>query len=171
MNWGLVKTSRVLGIDPGLNITGYAVLEASGSSIQVVEAGVVRSRREKEFADRILDIYNGVAEIIEQFHPEVLALEKLYSLTKRPETAILMAHARGVIYLAATQAGIPVIPYAATQVKKLLTGNGRAPKDQMQRAIQHELKLQEYPNPPDVADALAIALCHCFQSKVPPELR
>ena len=165
MDWGLGKTSRVLGIDPGLNITGYAVLEVKTNSIQVAEAGVVRSRREKEFADRIFDIYTGVAEIIEQFHPEVLALEKLYSLTKRPETAILMAHARGVIYLAATQAGIPVIPYAATQVKKLLTGNGRAPKDQMQRAIQQELKLKEYPNPPDVADALAIALCHCFHMK------
>lgn len=165
MEWGLEKKHHVLGIDPGLNITGYAVLETQANSIQIIEAGVVRSRREKEFADRIFDIYTGIVEIIEQFHPEVLALEKLYSLTKRPETAILMAHARGVIYLAATQAEIPVIDYAATQVKKLLTGNGRAPKDQMQRAIQQELKLKEYPKPPDVADALAIALCHCFHMR------
>ena len=83
----------------------------------------------------------------------------------RPRTAILMGHARGVICLAAAQANVPIVHYAATQIKKILTGNGRAPKIQMQRAIQHELKLAKPPEPPDVADALAIALCHHYLSR------
>ncbi|MGL6195715.1 MAG: crossover junction endodeoxyribonuclease RuvC, partial [Thermoguttaceae bacterium] len=90
---------------------------------------------------------------------------ELYSHYDRPTTAILMGHARGAICLAAAQHEISVYPYAATQIKKILTGNGRAKKDQMQRAIQLELSLPTYPEPPDVADALAIALCHFYLSK------
>lgn len=154
----------ILGIDPGLNISGYGLLEIITGRVRLLEAGVVRSRA-KTFEGRILDIYNGVAEVMATYHPNVLALEKLYSLYKRPETAILMGHARGAICLAAAQNEIPLVSYAATEVKKLLTGNGRASKDQMQRAIQLELRLKTYPEPPDVADALAIALCHFYQSK------
>ena len=89
-----------------------------------------------------------------------MGIEELYSHYDRPRTAILMGHARGVLCLAAGQAGIPVVDYSATQVKKMLTGAGRAPKDQMQEAIRRELRLTTLPEPPDVADALAIALCH-----------
>ena len=91
-----------------------------------------------------------------------VALEELYSHYERPQTAILMGHARGVICLAAAQANIPVVNYSATQVKRLLTGNGRAPKSQVQRAICHEFGLTTAPEPPDVADAMAIALCHLY---------
>ena len=91
-----------------------------------------------------------------------MALEELYSHYERPRTAILMGHARGVICLAAAAAKIPVLSYSATQVKRLLTGNGRAPKSQMQRAICHEFGLSAPPEPPDVADAMAIALCHHY---------
>jgi crossover junction endodeoxyribonuclease RuvC len=101
-----------------------------------------------------------VADVIAALRPEVMALEQLYSHYARPRTAILMGHARGVICLAATQAGIPVVSYAATRIKKILTGAGRAPKGQMQRAIQFELGLAQLPEPPDVADALAAAVCH-----------
>ncbi len=94
-----------------------------------------------------------------------MALEKLYSHYDRPTTAILMGHARGVICLAAANGGIEVADYAATQVKKTLTGNGRAPKSQMQHAIQRELGLSTLPEPADVADALAIAFCHYCVSK------
>jgi crossover junction endodeoxyribonuclease RuvC len=97
--------------------------------------------------------------------PEAVALEELYSHYDRPKTAILMGHARGVIVLAAAQAGVPVTAYASTQVKKILTGAGRAPKLQMQLAIQRELGLREAPEPADVADALAVALCHYYLSK------
>ncbi len=93
-----------------------------------------------------------------------MAIEQLYSHYERPRTAILMGHARGVLFLAGAHNSLEVFSYAATQVKKLLTGNGRAPKDQMQRAIQMQLSLKEPPDPPDVADALAIALCHHFSS-------
>jgi crossover junction endodeoxyribonuclease RuvC len=92
----------------------------------------------------------------------VMALEELYSHYDRPRTAILMGHARGVICLAAAQAGIPVLHYSATQIKRILTGSGRASKAQVQRAIQRELALSDPPEPPDVADALAAALCHYY---------
>jgi crossover junction endodeoxyribonuclease RuvC len=92
-----------------------------------------------------------------------MALEELYSHYERPRTSILMGHARGVICLAAAQAGIAVIHYSATQVKKALTGSGRAPKSQIQEAVRRELRLSSPPEPPDVADALAIALCHFYR--------
>jgi crossover junction endodeoxyribonuclease RuvC len=156
---------RILGIDPGLNTTGYGVLEASARRNEpprLVEAGIIRGKSGGSLAERVREIHAGVAEIIESLKPDVLALEELYSHYERPTTAILMGHARGVIVLAAAQAGIPVAPYAATQIKKTLTGNGRAAKWQIQEAIKRELGLPTLPEPPDVADALAIALCHCY---------
>ena len=151
---------RILGIDPGLNITGYAVLEATEQSPRIIEAGVIRGTAKTSLTARVLEIYDGLRDVISSLKPGALALEQLYSHYDRPRTAILMGHARGVICLAGAQADIPVVHYAATQVKKLLTGNGRAPKEQMQWAVQRELSLAAPPEPPDVADALAIALCH-----------
>jgi crossover junction endodeoxyribonuclease RuvC len=152
---------RILGIDPGLNTTGYGVIDVVGRTPRLVEAGVIRGGR-KSLPERIAEMHRGVAEVIAACKPEVLAIEELYSHYKRPRTAILMGHARGVIILAAVEAGIPVSHYAATQIKKTLTGNGRAPKPQMQLAVTRELALSQVPEPPDVADALAIALCHGF---------
>jgi crossover junction endodeoxyribonuclease RuvC len=100
--------------------------------------------------------------VIESLKPCELALEELYSHYERPRTAILMGHARGVICLASQQANLEVHSYAATQVKKMLTGNGRSPKSQIQMAICREFALKEAPEPPDVADALAIALTHFY---------
>jgi crossover junction endodeoxyribonuclease RuvC len=94
-------------------------------------------------------------------------VEQLYAHYHHPRTAILMAHARGVIFLAAAQRQLPVTSYNATRVKKTITGNGRAPKDQVQRTIQRELGLRELPEPADVADALAVALCHYYAQKLP----
>jgi crossover junction endodeoxyribonuclease RuvC len=154
---------RVLGIDPGLNTTGYGVLELAVGGPRLCEAGIVRGRDRRSLTARIIDLFDGVADVIDQLKPCAMALEQLYSHYQRPRTAILMGHARGVICLAAARAGVPVISYSATQVKKVLTGNGRAKKDQMQRAVQKELKLKQLPEPPDVADALAIALCHYYR--------
>jgi crossover junction endodeoxyribonuclease RuvC len=162
---------RILGIDPGLNVTGYGVLEAGDGAPRLLEAGVIRGATRGSLTGRLAEIYQGVADVIAGLRPTVMALEELYSHYKRPRTAILMGHARGVICLAAAQAGIPVMHYSATQVKKVLTGSGRAPKRQVQRAIQHELGLLELPNPPDVADALAIALCHHYLKDKPADLR
>jgi crossover junction endodeoxyribonuclease RuvC len=165
--------TRILGIDPGLNITGYGVLEINGRALRLCEAGVVRGGhhakrgRRGSLTARLLEIHQGVADVIAAFRPAAVALEQLYSHYKRPRTAILMGHARGVICLAAAQAGVPVVHYSATQVKRILTGAGRADKAQVQRAIQRELALTQLPEPPDVADALAIALCHCYLKDKP----
>ena len=152
---------RILGIDPGLNITGYGVLQCDRAPA-VVEAGVVRGNAKQSLAERLAEIHSGVSDVIAALQPAVMALEQLYSHTSYPRTSILMGHARGVICLAAAQAGIPVIHYPATQIKRILTGNGRASKSQMQLAIARELRLQHMPEPADVADALAIALCHHY---------
>jgi crossover junction endodeoxyribonuclease RuvC len=113
----------------------------------------------------VKEIHDGVADVIASLKPEVLAIEELYTHYDRPTTAILMGHARGVIVLAAAQVGIELVNYPATQIKKTITGNGHAAKWQMQEAIRRELKLPTLPEPPDVADALAIALCHCYLSR------
>ena len=159
---------RILGIDPGLAITGYGVLEFSQARPILCEAGIVRTADDKaiDMAEKVLSVYKGVVEVIAQFAPEAMAVEQLYSHYDHPRTAILMGHARGVIFLAAAQQGIPVISYASTQVKKIVTGNGRASKDQVQRTIQRELGLATLPDPPDVADALAVALCHYYQQRL-----
>jgi crossover junction endodeoxyribonuclease RuvC len=160
---------RVLGIDPGLNTTGYAVLEFGDlgelREPRLVEAGVVRGKAGAPLSERVLEIHTGITDILATLKPEVLAIEELYAHYDRPTTAILMGHARGVILLAAAQAGIAVESYRATQIKKTITGNGHAPKWQMQEAIRRELDLSAVPEPPDVADALAIALCHCYLSR------
>ena len=153
---------RVLGIDPGMNVTGYGVLAVEGSEFEMIEAGVVRSVQSKEIGRRLNSLYTGINEVIGSLAPDCLSLEELYSHYERPQTAIIMGHARGVICLAAAQNNLPVFHYGATQVKKVLTGNGRAPKSQVQLAVTRHLSLPEIPEPPDVADALALALCHYY---------
>ncbi len=157
------KPHRVLGIDPGLNITGYGVLECTPQGPIIVEAGVVRGGK-GEMGDRLARIHQGIADVLQAFEPQQVALEELFSHYKRPRTAILMGHARGVICLAASQAGIPLQSFAATQVKRMLTGSGRASKIQIQNAICREFGLDKTPEPADVADALAIAVCHYYQN-------
>jgi crossover junction endodeoxyribonuclease RuvC len=152
---------RVVGIDPGLNVTGYAVVDPGAHGPRVVEAGIIRAGKDSAPLGARLDmIYRGVIEVLEAFPPSAVALEQVHSHWKHPRTAILMAHARGVIVLAAEQKGVPVFGYAAARIKKTLTGSGRAPKEQMQHAIRVELGLDRLPEPHDVADACGIALCH-----------
>jgi crossover junction endodeoxyribonuclease RuvC len=157
---------RVVGIDPGLHVTGYAVVEPSSRGPFVVEAGVLRTRASKTLGGRLALLHQGVSEVLDAFPPSAMALEQVHSHVRHPRTAILMAHARGVILLAAGQQNLPVVSYNATQVKKTITGNGRASKEQVQRAIQRELGLPQLPEPPDVADALAAALCHYHAQKL-----
>lgn len=156
---------RILGLDPGLQTTGYGILEATERGPRVAEAGVIRSVEGRDPADmarRLKALYDGLCEVLEQWQPAAMAVEQLYAHYDHPRTAILMAHARGVFFLAGAQRNIPVISYASTKVKKLITGSGRASKEQMQHAITRELGLSAIPEPHDVADALAIALCHYF---------
>lgn len=155
----MTTARRILGIDPGLHVTGYAVVEAADAGPRLVEAGVVRSEG-ADMPAQLVSLHAGLTEIITQFRPDVAVVEELYAHYDHPRTSILMGHARGVLLLAAAQAGVPVVSYAATAIKKLITGHGRASKEQMQHVIQREFGLAAPPDPPDVADALAIALCH-----------
>lgn len=164
-----VPSSRILGVDPGLRVTGYAVLE---SGPRIVEAGVIQGGvrgGSKDLAVRIRGIHESLLEVIDLFRPAVVAVEQLYAHYAHPRTAILMGHARGVILLAAALRDLPVVSYNATRVKKTVTGSGRASKEQVQRTIQRELGLAAMPEPPDVADALAVALCHLHLLKLPTQ--
>ena len=158
------KKSCILGLDPGLAVTGYCVLNVAGAKPRLVEAGILRISRAQTLEKRLLELFTGVREILENQDIGSIAIEQLYSHYERPRTAILMGHARGVLCMSAAQFDLKVYSYAATKVKKLLTGNGRAPKEQMQLAVQQQLKLAKLPEPADVADAIAIALCHHFMS-------
>lgn len=156
--------SRILGLDPGLQVTGYGVIEIGPGRVTVVEAGVVRSDESAELSVRVKALYDGVLEVIDQWQPAAVAIEQLYAHYEHPRTAILMGHARGVYLLAGAQRGLPVFSYAATMIKKRVTGSGRATKEQMQHCVMRELGLSKVPEPHDVADALAVALCHHFAS-------
>ena len=151
----------VLGIDPGLLRTGYAVLSDGHppAEASLVEAGVIRLPRGRPLPERLVELGQSLEMIIATHHPFRLACEELYAHYRHPRTAILMAHARGVILALAARCGLEVVSLAATNVKKLLTGSGRAGKRQVQQAVMATLHLPVVPEPPDVADAIAIALC------------
>ncbi|MFA7235601.1 MAG: crossover junction endodeoxyribonuclease RuvC [Phycisphaeraceae bacterium] len=151
---------RVLGIDPGLRITGYACVELPPSGIEpkLLEAGVLTFKPQTPTETRLLQLHTDLTALIAELHPTRLAVEKLYAHYAHPRTAILMAHARGIILLAGSQAQLPITHLASTEVKKSLTGNGHASKQQIQLAVASQCRLAEPPNPPDVADAIAIAL-------------
>jgi crossover junction endodeoxyribonuclease RuvC len=156
---------RILGIDPGLERTGYGVIDAPvAGAPRLVEAGVIRTDTSAPLASRLAEIEMGLAAVLAEFRPDTMAVEELYSHYAHPRTAILMGHARGVALLAAAKAGVPVTSYNATKIKKALVGSGHASKDQIQRAIQSVFRLMATPQPPDVADALAAALCHVYRT-------
>jgi crossover junction endodeoxyribonuclease RuvC len=155
---------RILGIDPGLQVCGYAVVDKANGVEKLVEAGVFRSDSSKPLETRLNQIARDIRTMLENFKPEIIAVEQLYSHYNHPQTAVLMGHARGVILQQAAAQNIAVRNFAATKIKKSLTGNGRAGKQQMQRAIQSAFNLRKLPEPPDVADAIAAALC-CANSE------
>ena len=156
---------RILGIDPGLRLTGYGVVDYSPRNPQLIDGGVIRLDATKSLASRLFELSEELDALIVEHRPEVCAVEQLYSHYAHPRTALLMAHARGVILLAATKRGVRVEQFPANRIKQSVTGHGHAAKHQMQRAIQNVWKLAEPPDPPDVADALAVALC-CGMSMV-----
>lgn len=153
------RGSVYLGIDPGLNRTGYAVLRR-GERPFLLEGGIISSSPKATLAERVREIGDGIREILNEFKPDAVAIEQVFSMVKNPKTAILMAHARGAILYAISETERPIINYSPKQVKKLLTGSGTASKEQVQEAIRRELGLAHILEPNDVADACAIALCH-----------
>lgn len=154
--------NRVIGIDPGLNVTGYGVVEGRPGEVKVVEAGVIRLPRSQgsSLPPRLELLFKELREVIKEHRPQTLCLEDVYSHMAYPRTSILMGHARGVICLAARLARIPVVNFSAKRIKQSVTGNGNASKMQVQRAVQQFFSLRRLPSPPDVADALAVALCY-----------
>jgi len=148
---------RVLGVDPGLSITGYAVVELNGARPALVEAGAIRARSGGLLPQRLKILHADLSEVLREFRPEILGLESLYSEYRFPRSALQMAHARGVVCLAAAEAGVHVVDIAAPEVKNAIVGTGRATKQQVQRTVQALYALDELPTPADVADAIAIA--------------
>jgi len=152
---------RIMGIDPGLQRTGYGVIDQIDTQrYRLVEGGVVFTESDWLLEQRLSAIFEGIAEVIAELQPDIAVVEKLYSKYRHPRTAILMGHARGAIYLAAARHSLPITAYPASQIKKSLTGNGRATKSQVAAMVTQLLGLDEPPSPADVTDALALALCH-----------
>ena len=149
----------ILGIDPGYAIVGFGVIRKSDSRLAPVEFGAILTDANTPFPDRLVTIYNRIKELIERRHPDVLAIEKLYYANNQ-KTVIGVAEARGVILLAAREAGLPIFEYTALQVKLAVTGYGKAVKTQVQEMTRRLLSLETVPKPDDTADALAIAICH-----------
>lgn len=154
---------RVLGFDPGLSITGYGCVEGDSIRPSIVEGGVFRLTKSGKpvppIGDRLVELHRDVCELLERVKPELVAIEGMFAHKDHPGTVIKMAHARGVILLAARAAGVEVIELKPAEVKKAATGSGRATKEQMQASVQSMFGLPELPKPADLADALAIAVC------------
>ena len=151
---------RILGIDPGLGITGYGLIEACGNNVKLIEAGIIRSNAKDKMEKRLADIYKKIINLIKDTMPEAVVLEEIYSHYKHPKTSILMAHGRGAICLAIEHSNVALVNYPTTRIKKAITGRGRASKEQMQRTVTSLLGLKDPPEPVDITDALALAITH-----------
>jgi len=150
---------RIIGIDPGTGILGFGVIEATGRSVQLVDAGVIRTPVHEDDAVRLLTIYDELTDIIAQTKPAIMSVEKLF-FARNVTTAMTVAQARGVVLLCGMQAQLQLFEYTPMQIKQAITGYGKADKKQMQEMVRVLLKLKEIPKPDDAADALAAALTH-----------
>lgn len=156
---------RILGIDPGTGILGFGVIDkVPGKPARLVTGGVITTPAHTPLEERLVEIYNGLKEIIDETKPSVMSIEKLY-FAQNVTTAISVSHARGVAMLAGKQAGLEIAEYTPLQIKQTLTGYGRADKKQMQEMVRMHLGLREAPKPDDAADALATAITHSLMSR------
>jgi crossover junction endodeoxyribonuclease RuvC len=152
---------RILGIDPGLTITGYGCVDLANGSFDptLVEAGIIRLASRAPMEDRLEQLFQELTDLIDDLTPDRMVVEKLFAHYKHVRTSILMGHARGVVLLAGRVRGVELGELAATEVKKAVTGRGHASKHQVQHAIATQFAMREVPQPSDVADAIAVALC------------
>ncbi len=150
---------RVLGIDPGYAIVGYGAIDFTNNKFTVLTYGAITTKAGLLFSTRLEEIYNDMVTLLSRVKPDALAIEKLFFNTNTT-TAMDVAHARGVILLAAKQQGVPVFEYTPPQVKSAVTGYGLAEKKQVMEMTRSILGLEKVPKPDDTADALAIAICH-----------
>jgi crossover junction endodeoxyribonuclease RuvC len=159
-----LRPLRVLGLDPGSRITGFALVEGVGPRERCIEAGVIQAAT-GDMPARLGSIHRGVVDAIERLRPDVMAIEQVF-VARRADSALKLGQARGAAIVAAVGQGVPVVEYAARRVKQAVTGSGAATKDQMQRMVSMLLHLDVLPTP-DAADALAIALCHLHAERSP----
>jgi crossover junction endodeoxyribonuclease RuvC len=157
----------VLGIDPGLSRTGFAVLQrGQGRKLpQVLESGYLSPPRAEDLGARLKVLFDELGMIIARHQPQVMVVEDVFSTFAHPRSALLMAHGRGVLLLAAQEQQIPVCHFLPNEIKQVITGNGHASKEMMQSAVQKRLCLEHKPSPHDVADAIAIAFCFLLRQK------
>jgi len=150
---------RVMGIDPGIAIVGFGFIDKNGSKLTPVQYGCIQTEAHTPDEDRLLHVYEGTVQLIEKYQPDTVAFEKLF-FNRNVTNAMSVSQARGVMILAAKQKGLPIAEYTPMQVKQAVVGYGKAEKRQVQEMIRMFLNLQKIPKPDDVADALAVAVCH-----------
>ena len=156
---------RIIGIDPGTGILGFGVIEVNArGNPKMITAGVITTPAHTPLEDRLLEIFDGLTEIIAETNPEVMSIEKLF-FAQNVTTAITVSHARGVAMLTGKQAGLEIAEYTPLQIKQTLTGYGRASKKQMQEMVKLQLGLNSIPKPDDAADGLAAAITHSLMSR------
>lgn len=148
---------RILGIDPGLRMTGFGVLDKTGQQLHYVASGCIKIP-DGELPERLKVILNSLGEVIAQHSPDQIAIEKVF-VNVNPQSTLMLGQARGAAICAVVLANLPVAEYTALQVKQAVVGNGHADKEQVQQMVQRLLKLSGTPSP-DAADALACAICH-----------
>ncbi|MBU78288.1 MAG: crossover junction endodeoxyribonuclease RuvC [Candidatus Marinimicrobia bacterium] len=158
------KIKRVIGVDPGLSITGFGILDYKGGQIRTVAFGTIKPPVKESLANRLEYLNSHMTELLEKFEPNDFAIEDTF-FSQNVKSALLLGQARGVLLLAAASKGIPTMDYAPRKVKQSVVGNGAADKKQVQYMVQQILEMKEPPKPLDVSDALAIGLCHINQNK------
>jgi crossover junction endodeoxyribonuclease RuvC len=157
------KVLRILGIDPGIAIAGFGFIDKIGSKLVPVQYGSIQTEAHTDPGIRLKEVYDAAVQLIEKYKPDAMAIEKLF-FNRNVTTAFTVGQARGVIILAGVQAGLQVAEYTPLQVKQAVVGYGKAEKHQVQEMVKLLLKLSVVPKPDDVADALAIAICHAHSS-------
>jgi crossover junction endodeoxyribonuclease RuvC len=155
----------ILGIDPGFAITGYGIIEKSGSKLKMVDFGAIQTSPKISFSKRLFSISLELDHILSEFRPDCMAIEELF-FSKNVKTAINVAHARGVVLLSGEHHNIPMHSYTPNQIKSGVSGYGSATKQQVQYMVQKLLNLKEKPTPDDAADGLAIAICHAHSARI-----
>jgi crossover junction endodeoxyribonuclease RuvC len=156
-----------LGVDPGLRITGYGVVEAVGTSFRLIEGGVLRPPTTLSLEARLTQLHDAMLDVVRATAPDCMVVEELWSAPKHPPTAVLMGHARGVIALAAGRCAVTFEELSHVTVKRALTGNGAASKAQVKAMVCTHLGLRVTPEPDDVTDALALALVYGLRARAP----
>ena len=157
----------VLGIDPGTASTGYGVVKGDALGlVSLVECGVIRTRAREPLASRLLEIYDGVAELLANHRPDVLSVEDVF-YAKNVRTTVVLGHARGVVLLAGQQAGVEIVELPPAEIKKAVVGTGSATKEQVQFMLTRLLRLKSVPQPSDAADGVAAALACLMRSRLP----